>query len=98
MFPAYFTSIKINKVVPIQLFFYFFHRYVFSKNLVETDFDYRELWLQLVGIFQRCLFGLAYRLSHLVCHPSLREGGQVCLRLSSQCPLSSTEALPQPTL
>lgn len=44
---------------------YFFHRCVFSKNLVDTNFGYRELWLQLVGIFQQYFFVLAY---HLSCH------------------------------
>lgn len=47
------------------IIFYFFHRYVFSKNLVDTDFGYRELRLQLVGIFQQYLFVLAY---HSSCH------------------------------
>ena len=75
---------------------YFFCRYVFTKNLVDSGFAKRELWLKLVGVFQQCLFVLAYRSSHLSCLPTLCGDRQCCLCLSSQGPFSFTEALPQP--
>lgn len=71
--------------------------YFFIKNLVDTDFGYRQLWLQLVGIFQQYLFELAIPLV-ISCISSFSAWDrQCCLCLPSQRPLSSTEALPQPT-
>lgn len=73
--------------------FHFFHRCVFNKNFVDTG--YRQLWVQLVGIFQQCLFVLAYLSSHIILPlPLLSMSFVFHKAVASPYPMTSSSCLP----